>query len=53
MKKFEIEWETDFCEETTEKSGVNVIEAENEAEAVKKFNKINSCGVIMSIREEI
>lgn len=37
MKKWLIEWETDYCDKFPELSGETVIEAENEVEAVQKF----------------
>ena len=37
MKKWLIEWETDYCDNFPELSGETVIEAENEVEAVQKF----------------
>lgn len=40
MKKFYIEWETDFCDCFPEKSGSVEIEAENETEATRKFNAL-------------
>ncbi len=40
MKKFYIEWETDFCDCFPEKSGSVEIEAENETEAIRKFNAL-------------
>ena len=40
MKKFLIEWETDFCDNFPERMGEHVIEAENENEAIRKFNAL-------------
>lgn len=37
MKKFLIEWETDYCDSFPEQSGQEIIEAETEDEALKKF----------------
>lgn len=37
MKRFYIEWETDFCDNFSEISDSVVIEAENETEAIRKF----------------
>lgn len=49
MKKYLIEWETDFCEDFPERQGESIIEAENEEEAAKKFNVFHA--VIFNIRE--
>lgn len=40
MKLFEIEWETDFCEDYPERRGETLIEAETEEEAIKKFKAL-------------
>jgi hypothetical protein len=39
MKKYLIEWETDYCEDFPEKSGECVIEAESEEDAAQRFYK--------------
>lgn len=39
MKKWLIEWETDYCDCFPERSGECVIEAETEQEAIQKFRK--------------
>lgn len=41
MKRFYIEWETDFCDSFSERRGSVEIEAENETEAIRKFNALN------------
>lgn len=53
MKKYLIEWETDYCDNFPERSGECVIEAKTEDEAVEKFHK-NSASkqIIIGIREE-
>ena len=52
VKKWLIEWETDYCDNFPEKSGECVIEAETEHEAVRKFSK-NSASkqIIIGIHE--
>ena len=35
MKRFYIEWETDFCDSFPERRGSVEIEAENETEAIR------------------
>ena len=40
MKKFLIEWETDYCDSFPEQWGQEIIEAENEDEAIQKFNDL-------------
>lgn len=40
MKKYYIEWETDFCDCFPEKSGSVEITAESEIEAIRKFNAL-------------
>ena len=49
MKKYCIEWETDFCEDYPEEHGESVIEAENEKEASQKFKRYKT--VILNISE--
>ena len=52
MKKYLIEWETDYCEDFPEKSGECVIEAESEEEAAQKFYKNSvSKAIIFNIQE--
>ena len=41
MSKYKIRWETDYCDIFPEKSGVEIIKANSEAEAKKKFNDLN------------
>ena len=38
MKKYLIEWETDFCDNSPELSGECIVTATNEQEARKIFN---------------
>ena len=38
MKKFLIEWETDFCDNSPELSGESIVTATDEQEAIKIFN---------------
>lgn len=53
MKKFLIEWETDYCDDFPERSGECVIEAETEDEAAQKFWKnAASKQIITGIYEE-
>ena len=53
MKRFLIEWETDFCEDFPEMSGEVLIEAETEEEAVKKFYALKiPASVIINVEEE-
>ena len=40
MKKFQIEWETDYCDNFPEQSGDVTIEAETEEEALCKFGEM-------------
>jgi hypothetical protein len=49
MKKYAIEWETCYCEDYPESSGVQYVEAENEEQAEKKFNVFHA--VILGISE--
>ena len=52
MKKWLIEWETDYCENFPERSGECVIEAETEDEATEKFYKNSvSKQIIIGIHE--
>ena len=52
MKKFLIEWETDYCDDFPERRGEYIIEAENEEEAAKKFNLMSfKKAVIINITE--
>ncbi len=51
MKRFEIDWETCFCEDFPEKIGTSVIEAETEEEAKEIFYKNTVCTIIMNIKE--
>ena len=37
MKKYLIEWETDYCDNFPERSGETIIEAANEDEAAQRF----------------
>lgn len=39
VKKWLIEWETDYCDNFPERRGASVIEAETEEEAAQIFNK--------------
>ena len=49
MKKYLIEWETDYCEDYREQFGNLIVEAENEEEAAKQFH--GSHAIITNIRE--
>ena len=49
LKKYRIEWETCYCDDWAEKSGVKIVEAINEEEAAKKFKVFNAA--IMEISE--
>lgn len=49
MKRYLIEWETCYCEDYPELQGSYIEEAENEQEAVKKFNVFHA--VITKISE--
>lgn len=40
MKKYLIDWETDYCDNFPEKSGTNAIMADTKEEAIKKFNDL-------------
>lgn len=52
MKKFLIEWETDYCDDFPERRGEYIIEAENEQEAANKFYLMSfSKAVIINITE--
>lgn len=52
MKKYLIEWETDYCDNFPEKSGECVIEAEFEEDAAKEFYKNSvSKAIIINIQE--
>lgn len=42
MKQFNVEWETDYCDDFPEKYGTAIIEAETPEEAVKKFKATNT-----------
>lgn len=42
MKKFWIEWETDFCDNFPEAKGCEFIEADTKQEAMKKFKKFHA-----------
>lgn len=53
MKKFLIEWETDFCDNFPERMGDHIIEAETEEEAVKKFNALKIQKACVSRVEEV
>ena len=53
MKKFLIEWETDFCDNFPERMGEHVIEAENENEAIRKFNALKIQKACISRVEEV
>lgn len=54
MKKYLIEWETDYCDNFPERSGETIIEAETENEAAQKFYKTSiSKAVIIGIHERI
>lgn len=53
MKRWIVEWETDYCDDFPERSGKCVIEAETEDEAEKKFYEISSSkAIIIGIHEE-
>ena len=53
MKKYLIEWETDFCDNFPERSGECVVEAETEKEAAEKFYDLKiPKSIIMNIQEE-
>lgn len=53
MKRYLIEWETDFCEDFPEAFGEVLIEAETEEEAAEKFYALKiPVSVIMNIEEE-
>lgn len=50
VKKYLVEWETCYCEESTDEiSGAYTVDAENEKEAEKSFNRFHS--VITKISE--
>lgn len=52
MKKFYIEWETDYCDEHPEDYGDCEIIADTEDEAVRKFYKTHhKKAIIISITE--
>lgn len=53
MKRFEIEWETDFCEDYPELHGYKYIMAETEDEAVSLFykNRPHFKALVMGVRE--
>lgn len=53
MKKFLIEWETDFCDNFPEKTGDRIIEAETEDEAIRKFNALKIQKACISRVEEV
>ena len=53
MKKFRIEWETDYCDCFPERTGERIIEAASEEEAVKKFRERGMHRPIISSIEEI
>lgn len=38
--KYIIYWGTDFCDDFTERTGIEEIEAGSEDEAIKKFNAL-------------
>ena len=48
MKRFLIEWETDYCDNFPERSGECVIEADSEKEAAQEFykNKIGKAFIV-------
>ena len=53
MKKYTIEWETDFCEDFPEKNGFCTVEANSEDEAAQKFYAKGIIkAVIIGITEE-
>lgn len=53
MKKYLIEWETDYCDAFPERSGEYPIEADSEEEAAKKFYEMSSSkAIIIGIHEE-
>ena len=53
MKKWLIEWETDYCDDFPEKSGDCVIDAETEKEAAERFNSLKiPKAIITNIKEE-
>ena len=51
MKKFMIEWETDFCDDFPEIVGTEIVEAETEEEARKQIKQYHA--VIMKVEEII
>ena len=42
MKKFNVYWETDYCDDFPDKQGTAIIEAETPEEAAKKFKAMNT-----------
>ena len=53
MKKYLIEWETDYCDDFPERRGTFPVEAESEEEAAKKFHEMSfSKAIIIGIHEE-
>lgn len=54
MKKFEVEWETCYCDDFPEKWGTTIIEAETPDEAKKKFyekTKAKIMALVMKVTE--
>ena len=52
MKEYLIEWETDFCEDFPEKTGVCAIKANSEEEAAEAFRALKiTKAIIMNITE--
>lgn len=40
MKKYLIEWGTDYCDDFPERNDEEIIEAETETEAIEKFESL-------------
>lgn len=53
MKKFLIEWETDYCDCFPERFGTNIIEAKTEKEALIKFKNLKIQKACVSRIEEV
>lgn len=53
MKKYTIEWETDFCDNFPETNGSCTVEAETEKEAIEKFKALKKPkAIIVDLYEE-
>ena len=53
MKKYLIEWQTDYSDCFAERMGADVVEAENKEKAVEKFYKNNHRKEIVTNIEEM